>query len=129
MGFKSPRLQFLLIARPNPLPGFFFLKRAASSLCRNALLHTLAAQGAVVQRKGAFMRRAMVLVVLISLAKTAAAEPLNATDNLLDDQLSRAIYAADRVAQPADEGWHWKAEGMYIFSPVTGYFQTPSGGQ
>ena len=75
------------------------------------------------------MRRALVLVVLISFARAASAEPLNATDNLLDDQLSRAIVAADQVAQPADGGWHWKAEGMYMFSPVTGYFQTPSGGQ
>src|SRR5258706_11769400 len=75
------------------------------------------------------MPRMLVLLVLVGVAKAVAAEPVNATQDLLDDQLSRAVYAADRVAEHGDGGLHWNARAMYIFSPVTGYFQTPDGGQ
>ncbi|HEV8290355.1 MAG TPA: hypothetical protein VGP94_00460 [Tepidisphaeraceae bacterium] len=50
-------------------------------------------------------------------------------DDPLDQQIARAIYAADQVAPQSTGTFHLTLEGMWMYGPVSGHLQTPSGGR
>src|SRR6266571_8640843 len=46
-----------------------------------------------------------------------------------DDQILRAIYAAEGLMPQSSGNFHLTLEGMWMYGPVAGHLQTPSGGQ
>src|SRR2546426_5913447 len=72
---------------------------------------------------------AMLLVLRMPMAMALDRE-VDAAQSAVDKQLTRAILAADRVA-PAEGAnkFHFSLEGMWLYGPVSGHMQTPSGGQ
>ena len=46
-----------------------------------------------------------------------------------DDQVSRAIHAADRVVIESSGKFHLTLSGLWLYGPVSGHVQTPRGGQ
>ena len=47
----------------------------------------------------------------------------------LDEEVVRAMYAADRVATESAGKFHLTMNGMWMYGPVSGHLQTPSGGR
>jgi hypothetical protein len=47
----------------------------------------------------------------------------------LDEQISRAQHAADRVVIESVGKFHLAIDAMWLYGPVSGHLQTPSGGQ
>ena len=46
-----------------------------------------------------------------------------------DQPLSPAIFAADRIGSQSAGGLHLTTEAMWLYGPVSGHLQTPSGGK
>jgi len=63
--------------------------------------------------------------VSLLISSAAAAQ----TEDSLPEQISRAIYAADQVAAQSGGNFHLSLEGMWMYGPVSGHLQTPSGGR
>src|SRR6266480_40101 len=77
------------------------------------------------------MRRMMGAVMLVLLAgaiSKARAGDREDAQSALDEQMERAMLAADRVAPADGNKWHFNLEGMWLYGPVSGHMQTPSGG-
>src|SRR6266571_3550066 len=70
------------------------------------------------------------VVVLLSLRVASAhAEDRQGAESALAQQMERAILAADEVAPTDGSKLHFSLEGMWLYGPVSGYMQTPSGGK
>ncbi|HEV8377588.1 MAG TPA: hypothetical protein VGP99_01970, partial [Tepidisphaeraceae bacterium] len=59
------------------------------------------------------------------MSRAAAAD----TEDPLDEQISHAMYAADRVLIESTGKFHLTIDGMWMYGPVSGHVQTPSGGR
>ena len=64
-------------------------------------------------------------VSLLISSGVAAADP----EDSVQEQISRAIFAADQVAPQTSGNFHLTLEGMWMYGPVSGHLQTPSGGR
>src|SRR5438046_2519282 len=50
-------------------------------------------------------------------------------DDASDEPFSRAIYAADRLQIESEGKFHLTLSGAWLYGPVSGHVQTPSGGR
>jgi len=62
---------------------------------------------------------------LLVFNRFAVAEPHDSAG----DQIAHALYAADRATQPSADGFHLTSSAMWLYGPVSGHVQTPSGGR
>ena len=67
----------------------------------------------------------VVAVSLLFSSRSARADP----GDPLEDQISRALLAAEQVAPENARKFHLTIEGMWMYGPVSGHLQTPSGGR
>jgi hypothetical protein len=72
----------------------------------------------------ALSRNSLAVIALFAVSLSAPQTRADA-----EDQLSRAIYAADRVVIESAGQFHLTIEGLWLYGPVTGHLQTPSGGR
>ncbi len=68
-------------------------------------------------------------VVVFSLLVMVRAVAADESQGALEEELGRAIYAADRVVETDARAFHLTFEGMWMYGPVSGHLQTPSGGR
>src|SRR4051812_25940397 len=50
-------------------------------------------------------------------------------DALADEQVLRVMYAADRLQIESEGKFHLPLSGAWLYGPVSGHVQTPSGGR
>jgi len=50
-------------------------------------------------------------------------------EDSLDEQMSRALYAADKLEIESPGKFHLTIDAMWLYGPVSGHVQTPSGGR
>jgi hypothetical protein len=62
---------------------------------------------------------------ILMLARSAAGDDPDPRD----EETSRAMYAADRVIIESVGKFHLTIDAMWLYGPVSGHLQTPSGGQ
>jgi len=74
---------------------------------------------------GKFLAAIGVLVSFLIFIDVAAAN----SEDSAESQISRAIYAADQVVPQSSGSFHLTLEGMWMYGPVSGHLQTPSGGR
>ena len=66
-----------------------------------------------------------VFVSLLIFSDAALADP----DDSAQEQVARAFYAADQIAPQSSGSFHLTLEAMWLYGPVSGHLQTPSGGR
>src|SRR5438093_7783564 len=66
-----------------------------------------------------------VAVSFLMLGRPVAAE----TEDSLDEQMTRAMHAADRLEIESAGKFHLTIDGIWLYGPVSGHLQTPSGGR
>jgi hypothetical protein len=74
---------------------------------------------------GKVLAGAFVYLSLLICTTVVAADP----EDSLQEEISRAIYAADQVAPQSQSDFHLTLEGMWMYGPVSGHVQIPSGGR